>query len=286
MKKKIIMRTCMLIVLTLGLSGCGNSTATKAIEQGKLSLANLEYDKALGAFELAINEGIKDKEIKKLVKIIEGYNNSKSLIDEGKIEEAKSILDIIHEDYKSYAIKDDIDSLKKAVKEYDENNEFMIENLEVIERLIIESKYVDAKAKVDEISNNNEIILEPYKERFDMQVKTIDSELAKIEEAKALEEKKKQGISKEQARKILVNKFASSQTGTPDKYVYSSGGGYASNDKYVLDNYYIFEVHSYYSYDDGDGNIVTEHNILDSNYCVDKKTGNFREYAPGIGFID
>ena len=44
-------------LLIMSMVGCGNNTANKAIEQGKLAMASKEYDKALRLFQLAIDEG-------------------------------------------------------------------------------------------------------------------------------------------------------------------------------------------------------------------------------------
>ena len=183
MKKVVVI--FMLIILSLGSVGCSNSTETKAIEQGKLSLANLEYDKALGSFELAISEGTKDEEVKTIVKIIEDFKESKRLIDEGKMEEGKKVLNEISEEYKNYTIKDDVNSLKEKMVIYYKGNEVIEEKLNIIDSLLGEGKYSDSKVITDEILSNKEALSEAHKAKIDAQLRIIEDELAKSENIKA-----------------------------------------------------------------------------------------------------
>lgn len=114
-----IMKIISLVVLIfsiISMMGCQkNDLSKKAVEQGKLAMAEHEYNKALSSFELAIDEGLDDDEIVKIMDIIKFYNETKNLIDEEKIDEAEKVLNGIDEDYKKYAIKGDIDALKDSV---------------------------------------------------------------------------------------------------------------------------------------------------------------------------
>lgn len=104
-----------LILILVNFTGCTNSLADKAVEQGKLALANLEYDKALGSFELAIDEGSKDKEIKIMVDIIKEYKKSLNLFKKGETENSKRIISNINKDYSRYTIKEEIENLNESI---------------------------------------------------------------------------------------------------------------------------------------------------------------------------
>lgn len=184
------------------LTGCSNSTEIKAIEQGKLSLANLEYEKALGSFKLAISEGTKNEEINKLVQIIEVFYSSKNLIEENKMEEAKAILAGVDKSYINYAIKGDIETLREEIRTYEENNIVIEEKLEVIEKLISEGRYKDAKVIIDEILSGYTSKSELLKEKIDIQVKIIKDELVKREK-EAIKANKE--ITNDEIMKVIIN---------------------------------------------------------------------------------
>jgi uncharacterized protein YecT (DUF1311 family) len=131
MRKKLIAAMLIMLVLSLGLVGCGNSSIKKSIEQAKVSIESKEYDKALLSLEMALEEESNNEEAKKLYNIVDGYQRAKKLIEENKIDEAKKLLDEVNSEYTSYAIKEDIDSLKIQVdnhyKEVEKENEYLKE---------------------------------------------------------------------------------------------------------------------------------------------------------------
>lgn len=108
----------LIIGLITTLVGCGNDLKNKAVEQGKLALANKEYDKALASFDLAIDEGAKDKELSLIINILNDYLNAKSSYEKGDIDNAKTLISNINENYKNYSIKNDIEALKENINNY------------------------------------------------------------------------------------------------------------------------------------------------------------------------
>lgn len=50
------------LICSLCLTVCTSKIAKNAIEEGNLAIASMEYEKASGLFNLAINEGVKDEE--------------------------------------------------------------------------------------------------------------------------------------------------------------------------------------------------------------------------------
>lgn len=193
-------------LLAISMVGCGNSTADKAIEQGKLAMASKEYDKALASFKLAIDEGSKDKSIKIMYSIIETYNNAYDKFEEDNIEEAKKIIDEINNEYVEYSIKDDVDSLKvkidEKVKIQDEINDY----IEQIKKLVKNKDYNDAKSLIEEV--NKKELSEKNKEEIDELNNRIESELSIIEaekKAKEQEQNKKQQFTKQKAISYVMN---------------------------------------------------------------------------------
>ena len=139
MKKiKLIFITLLLSISTVG---CVNTTSNKAIEQGKLAMASKEYDKALGLFQLAIDEGNKDEDVLKMFKIINKYNEVKDSFNEGKVEEAKKLINEINVEYKNYAIKDDVDKLKKEINEKYKDSEKIKLEIGKLDTLFENKKY-------------------------------------------------------------------------------------------------------------------------------------------------
>ena len=121
MKKKLV--AGLILVSSFVFIGCVNNDKNqdndiidKAIQQAELALANMEYDKALSSFNLAIEKGDKDAKNMAIKTIIEQYLQGKNLYDEGKFEESSKIVNSIDLAYKNYAIAKDVDVLKEEVK--------------------------------------------------------------------------------------------------------------------------------------------------------------------------
>ena len=76
--RRLFKTLLLVLILTLVfLSACkDDSLSQKAIDQGKLALANSEYDKALASFELALDEGVKNEEVEKLINIIKVFKEA------------------------------------------------------------------------------------------------------------------------------------------------------------------------------------------------------------------
>ena len=125
--KKFLVTGLILLVPVIAV-GCGsnventNTTAAKAVEQGELALANMDYDKALGSFNLAIQKGDTDEKTKAIKLIIEQYMEAENLYKQGKIKECSEVLSSIDLSYKNYAIKISIDDLKNKIKDSDQTN--------------------------------------------------------------------------------------------------------------------------------------------------------------------
>lgn len=204
MNKRIIV--LMMLVMLVSLVGCEGNVTDKAIDQGYLELESKEYDEAMNSFKTAIDQGSEDEDISILVKFIENFNQGKKLIEEGKIEEAKEILNSIDENFISSSFKNDVDYLKNTIVEHEkkENDEFINNEIESIEQLISEYKYTDAKTKSEQLISSEKIISESQRQKIDEHTITCDKELVKIEEEKT--KKKKAEEQRLQAEKVKKEK--------------------------------------------------------------------------------
>ncbi|MGG7060165.1 lysozyme inhibitor LprI family protein [Clostridium nigeriense] len=191
MKKKLI--AFIMVILALGLVGCGNGIVKKSIEQAKASIEIKEYDKALLSLEMALDEDNDNEEANKLYSIVDKYQKAKKLLEENNADKAKNLLDEMDSEYVNYKIKDDIDSLKQQVEDKIKEIELVNSNLNDLLSLIDEKKYDEANALFEEINKSS--LNEEQTTKLNALKTRIDTELAEIEAQKKAEEeanKKKQ----------------------------------------------------------------------------------------------
>ena len=164
--KKILV-TGIIALSTVTIMGCGseaasktNETAVKAVEQAELALANMEYDKAIASFNLAIEKGDTDEKNKAVKLIIEQYLEAEKLFKEGLTLECHKVLSDIDLGYKNLSIAKDIDELKEMIKE-----PFLDEPLE--EEVGAEKKEeVKTEKKKEESKSSNKDILSQKKSEY------------------------------------------------------------------------------------------------------------------------
>lgn len=145
MKKIGIILT--LILLVISLVGCENSQSKKAIEQGKLEMANKEYDKALASFKIALDKESSNEEAKRLTTLIDNYKKVSDEFEKGNINDANKIMNQIDEETIEDSIKNDIDNLKAKINQHDKIDKEIVH----IKELIKEKKYTEAKKSIKEI---------------------------------------------------------------------------------------------------------------------------------------
>lgn len=127
MKKLLTLVLSLLMIMTVGCSKEDNEYFEKYMEEGKMSVANQEYDKALNFFTLAKEEKEDDEELNSL------YNQTKSLVEAMDSKEKKDYDTAIQLcenirsiDSKTSIIKEAADKLKKEcikLKEEKKNSE-------------------------------------------------------------------------------------------------------------------------------------------------------------------
>ena len=145
MKKIGIILT--LILLVVSLVGCENSASKKAIEQGKMEMANKEYDKALASFKIALDKESSNEEAKRLTTLVDNYKKANDEFEKGNIDDANKIMNQIDEETIEDSIKNDIDNLKAKINQHDKIDKEIVH----IKELIKEKKYDEAKKSIKEI---------------------------------------------------------------------------------------------------------------------------------------
>ena len=143
-KKYLIIPVLSMTLMT----GCGNKTFDKAMEEGKLAIASKEYEKAEGMFNLAIEEKKDDKEANALYNQIQKLIEAMKLKEEGKLEEVVVLCDDIEKiESKSEAIKKEANILKEEC-----NTE--LKQIEEVKKAV-ETSLVEENKNQESSSKNN-----------------------------------------------------------------------------------------------------------------------------------
>lgn len=196
MNKKVI-TTILTIILATGLYGCGNSTAKKAVEEGKIAIASNEYDKAKNLFKLAMDEdgGTENKET---YDMLNSYLEAEKEYKDGNYDKALELLNNIKEvgDYQN--LNDDIKSLHKSIEEKEKIDKEYNNNIKKINELMEDGSLNKAKELLDSI--NLKDLSDKQKSEVNKlkdEITKNQEELKKQEENKVKEEKKKDNAKKE-----------------------------------------------------------------------------------------
>jgi uncharacterized protein YecT (DUF1311 family) len=205
---KKITTAIILMLLALSLTGCGNNIVKKSMEQANTAIESGNYDKALIAIELALDEDRGNEKAKKIYSILEGYQKAQKSLEENNIDKAKKVLDGIDGEYSNYAIKKDIDSLKNKVEKKFKEVEAINNNLTKLKGLIGAKKYDEAKTLIEGINKN--LLNEEQKNKVDELSSKINSELAEIEAQKKVEVERKTQV--ESKKSIYLNMMDSLDT--------------------------------------------------------------------------
>lgn len=196
MNKKVI-TTILTIILAIGLYGCGNSTAKKAVEEGKIAIASNEYDKARNLFKLAMDEdgGTENKET---YDMLNSYLEAEKEYKDGNYDKALELINNIKEvgDYQN--LNDDIKNLHKSIEEKEKIDKEYNNNIKKINELMEDGSLNKAKELVDSINLND--LSDKQKSEVNKlkdELTKKQEELKKQDEKKAEEKKKKDNDAKE-----------------------------------------------------------------------------------------
>lgn len=110
-------------LMLFALTACGEKedSGVDYYEIGYEAISVKHYETALDNFLIAAEQG--DEQAETAAKIVSGYLDAKEAFEKEDIEKAKEILSDIPENYKYYAIGEDIDTLRRTVYQYQEKEE-------------------------------------------------------------------------------------------------------------------------------------------------------------------
>ncbi|EJS46380.1 hypothetical protein ICE_05206 [Bacillus cereus BAG1X1-2] len=198
--KKFLMSFSILLIATL-LFGCSNETFDKAVEQGKLALANKEYTNANASFEIALKEK-KDEEVQTLQK--QASNMEKALIAKEKldIDNAIKLFDQVS------TMKDGLETVnneakkeKETLTQYKDKRENYNKELQTAQDLLSEKKFDESKViltKVQQETTSDKMFTEQNQKVTEQLEKLEKEKNAAVEEEKRQEEQKKAAEQKKQ----------------------------------------------------------------------------------------
>ncbi|WP_161520244.1 hypothetical protein [Bacillus cereus] len=198
--KKFLMSFYILLIATL-LFGCSNETFDKAVEQGKLALANKEYTNANASFEIALKEK-KDEEVQTLQK--QASKMEKALIAKEKldIDNAIKLFDQVS------TMKDGLETVKNEAKkeketltQYKDKRENYNKELQTAQDLLSEKKFDESKViltKVQQETTSDKMFTEQNQKVTEQLEKLEKEKNAAVEEEKRQEEQKKAAEQKKQ----------------------------------------------------------------------------------------
>ncbi|PES24220.1 hypothetical protein CN488_06905 [Bacillus anthracis] len=198
MKTRILGIICSCFIL---LAACGDKTAEKAIEQGKLALANKEYDKALASFSLALDE--KSDEAKVLHTQTKKWMDAMKAKDEQKWDEANKLFEEVVETKGGISsLKEDAKKMKGELKSNKDTLDTYNNKLSQGQELINNKSLDEAKqllSTVQQETATNEK-LKDHNQKATQLMATVDMELTKIESEKKQKEAEEKKQAEEQKR--------------------------------------------------------------------------------------
>lgn len=175
-----------LVVSVLLLTSCTSSTAKKAIEEGKLSMAKSDYTAALNYFQLAKNEGSTNGDLDEMMLIIKKYTEAKSAFDALDMDGAREALEAIPEGYKNYSIASDISTLQEELNERSAVMTDIDYQMAGTKKMIADGDYESASANIQELYSKN--LTEYQRQQVDELKTIIASAQDKIDEASSKKE--------------------------------------------------------------------------------------------------
>ncbi|WP_144660098.1 MULTISPECIES: hypothetical protein [Bacillus] len=198
MKLRVLGIICSCFIL---LAACGDKTAEKAIEQGKLALANKEYDKALASFSLALDE--KSDEAKVLHTQTKKWMDAMKAKDEQKWDEANKLFgEVVETKGGISSLKEDAKKMKGELKSNKDTLDTYNNKLSQAQELINNKSLDEAKqllSTVQQETATNEK-LKDHNQKATQLMATVDMELTKIESEKKQKEAEEKKQAEEQKR--------------------------------------------------------------------------------------
>lgn len=221
MKKNIL--TVFLSLSMVFITSCGNNIAKEALEQGESALQEKQYDKALSAFNIVLDNDKENKKAMDFRNLIEDYQMAQDKFEDDFPEQANTIIKNIEFDYSKYVINDDIEELKTQINNKIELNDTFDRNITKLNTSCDEKNFEDCNEIIETLKTHDldleqEQVLENMEveinELKDIQNKEIEEKQKKEQEQVKVVEKKqketektenKSGKSQEEAKNILIS---------------------------------------------------------------------------------
>ncbi|MFA2809159.1 hypothetical protein [Bacillus mycoides] len=224
--RKFLMSFSILLIATL-LFGCSNETFDKAVEQGKLALANKEYAKASASFEIALEEK-KDEEVQTLQKQSSKMEEALTAKEKLDIDNAIMLFNQVA------TMKDGLETVKNGAKkeketltQYKDKHENYNKELQTAQDLLSEKKFDESKVILTKIQQEttsdkmfkeqNQKITEQLEKLEKEQNAAAEEEKRQEEQKKEAEKKKQQAKEQQQAKKQQQAKEQQQQTAQSSK---------------------------------------------------------------------
>ncbi|WP_018393552.1 lysozyme inhibitor LprI family protein [Bacillus sp. 37MA] len=229
MKKLAVM-----VVISLFLVGCSNSTYDKAMEQAKLALANGEFDKALASFELALDEKPKDEEAKVSYENVVAYNQVKEDIEHAKWDDALTKANhLLKEEALVSSMKKGLEQFITTAETSKEQDKMVSEKVAQIKSVTSEKKYREAQKLISELKKDESIktVFERFSKEINEMEHTVNDEIIKqeaaelaVEAAERAAKETVQTIASASKKNVYLQKLHEIELSLADlDYLYESG---------------------------------------------------------------
>jgi len=197
----------LLIGIIFLLASCGDSTYSKAMDQGKLALAGSEFDKALASFELALEEKPKDYEAKNSIENLTTFNEVKKAIEQGQWDDAVSMADfLLKKQNLASSVEKELEAYKEIAMLNKEQHQTVSDKVEAIQALVNEGKYEEARENFDVLKKDESLTSSvlAFSKDMDELSNIIHESIQKQSEAKAIEAEAQAKAAEEKSAKVVA----------------------------------------------------------------------------------
>lgn len=208
------------IVLAGLLVGCNNGMYDKAMEQGKLALANGEFQKALGSFELAKDEKPSDDNANHYYKDVNAFLEVKLDVEEGNLEDAEEkAFELLNSDDLVTGLRKELESIVEAVEGERALFDAIANQLTEIKKIVDGGDAKAAQTVIDELKLDEE--KKAMLDHFSAELASLDKEVAaqleqQVDAAAAVEQERVQAEKKKQ--QAVAEKKRQTPPSKRDKY--------------------------------------------------------------------
>ncbi|ARF18028.1 lysozyme inhibitor LprI family protein [Sporosarcina ureae] len=166
-------------LLVFLLTGCSNGTFNQAMEQGKLALANGEYEKALSSVELALDEKPNDQEALAMEKDLKGFHSVKKEMKDGDWESALETAEgMLGQEKLAIGLRKPLEEMIETVKMNQEVSAKVAAHVEDIETSVEAGELEEAQQTIEEL-RKDQASLEQFGEKLASLEKRLEEELKK-----------------------------------------------------------------------------------------------------------